>query len=300
VTVLKPEVQVRTFLLSLLCLLIASSLTAGEGKGPDFVHDGNVYLESHDYPRAMKAFEQAVRVDPNNADAHRGVGLAALKLGYSETSTNPEMIGNALAAFKEALRIAPNSAETRYQLGLVHLLLYDKGGAVGEYDALKSLDPGRAQQLLAAIDRYKPPVSFRTDRGSGGAGGNQTRVTVAGNHVIVPVTLRNGDRTVEATLILDTGASITLINKELAERLNINLNRSARASVHVVGGGVVQAWHARLDRVTVGEQTRTGVDVAVVQDSGAFMFEGLLGMNFLRSFKYSIDFSNQVINWTPL
>lgn len=137
------------------------------------------------------------------------------------------------------------------------------------------------------------------EEGKKGNEGSTTRITVAGNHVLVPVSLTHGGKTVQATLMLDTGASSTLISRSVAKRLNIDFTRAAPTRFQVVGGGTVQGWHIKMDRVEVGGQSRPGLEVAVVVESGSFPFEGLLGMDFLRNFKYAVDFNNQIINFMP-
>jgi clan AA aspartic protease (TIGR02281 family) len=290
----------RRFLVMAVFLLIAAPLLAGEGREAEYLRQGTRALAAKNFEKAAKAFEEAARLNPDSAEAHRGAGTAYMQLGSGEVMTNPQMLTRAVAAFREALRLDPASTQTRYQLGVTCLALDDWNGAVREYEALRMLDEKAAQNLLTLINGYKPPPSYRAVDGAGESGGSMTRVTVAGNHVFVPVTLSHGDRTVQATLILDTGASVTLINREVAQRLNIDLERAPRSQVQVVGGGVVDAWVARLDRVTAGPHTKSGIDVAVVDHrGGGFAYDGLLGMNFLRSFNYRIDFANQVINWAP-
>ncbi|HEY3308557.1 MAG TPA: retropepsin-like aspartic protease [Desulfuromonadaceae bacterium] len=124
-------------------------------------------------------------------------------------------------------------------------------------------------------------------------------MTINQNQVLIPVTLSYGNRTIEARLVLDTGASITVISTNLAEKLNINLDRAPRSHAQVVGGGIVTGWHTRLDRISAGPHTRAGIDVAVIPHNGRGMaIEGLLGMDFLRNYKYHIDFNSQSIDWT--
>lgn len=286
-----------TFLLFVV-VLSASPLFASEGKEMIFIRQGAVHMEAKDYLRAVKAFAQAARHNPNNAEAQKGLGMAYLKLGATDAATNVEMIDNAVAAFNEVLRLAPNSADVRYQLALAYLMLNDKNGALREYEALKGVNAELADRLHPRIKEHIPPKSFKTLVSSGPTQPKSTRVTVAGNHVLVPVSLSHAGKIVQATLMLDTGASSTLISRELASRLNIDARSGTPARFQVVGGGTVDGWRAKLDQMVVGPHAKSGIDVAVVVESGAFPFDGLLGMNFLRSYKYSIDFANQVINWT--
>jgi clan AA aspartic protease (TIGR02281 family) len=282
-----------------LLLVAISPLYADEGKETLFLRQGTAYLEAQDYQKAVQAFREAARLNPESADAQKGMGMAYLKIGYSEGATNVEVVENAVAALKEAVRIAPGSAEARFNLGLAYLILYDKGAAMKEYQALRDLDAGMAEQLDARIKDYKQPKSFGKVVTRVGSDSESTRVTMAGNHALVPVTLTHKDRTVEVTLVLDTGASSTLITSEVATKLNLKSQGAAPVRFQVADGRVVQAWHMKLDKVTVGPKSRTDLDVVIIGSGSAFPFDGLLGMDFLRSFKHSIDFSNQVINWAP-
>ena len=290
----------KIVLIMTIFLTIAFATFAGESKEAAYIRQGAEFLVVKNYQLAVKAFGTAVRLNPANVEAHRGLGMAYLKLGSNEVSSNPEMLDNAASAFKEAVRLAPGSAETRYHLGLTYLALHDKNGAMREYESLKELDAKVAAQLRARISSYMPPISYRPERVTSREGDYLTRVTIARNQVLVPVTLILGNRTVEVRLMLDTGASVTVISTDVAEKLDIDLNRASRVRAEVVGGGMVTGWHAKLDRISAGPHTMTGIDVAIIPHEGSgFPSDGLLGMNFLRSYKYHIDFKNQAIDWTP-
>jgi clan AA aspartic protease (TIGR02281 family) len=292
---------VKTLLLILTFLTFATSAIAEDVKGAELIRQGRALLEARDYRRALKAFGEAVRVNAGSAEAHRGMGLSYLGLGAGDSATDVEVVDKAMAQFNEALRISPESAETRYQLGLASLLVNDKKAAVAEYQALKPLDGSLAEQLQERIAAYKSPRSFQTLMRTGGTvDTSKTRVTMAGNAVLVPVTFRHGGTTLQATMLLDTGASVSMITKELAVRLGVDLARARETRMVVADGRSVPAWHTRLDRIAVGPKSQKDIEISVVQSAGgSFPFDGLLGMNFLRSYKYSIDCASQTINWSP-
>jgi clan AA aspartic protease (TIGR02281 family) len=290
----------KTLLFILTYLMVATSTVAEDGKEVEFLRQGRAFQEAHDYQKALKAFSQAVRINHRCAEAHRGMGFSYLKLGASEAATDVEVVDKAIAEFREALRISPDSADTHYQLGLASLLVDDRKTAVSEYQALKPLNQGLAEQLKGRISAYKSPKSFQTLMKTGGTEDtSKTRVTMAGDAVLVPVTFSHGGTTVQATMLLDTGASVTMITRELAGRLGLDLDQARQTRMLVADGRSVPAWHTRLDRVTVGPKSKADIDVSVVHASGgSFPFDGLLGMNFLRSYNYSIDFASQTINWS--
>jgi predicted aspartyl protease len=122
-----------------------------------------------------------------------------------------------------------------------------------------------------------------------------TKVTIRGNQVLVPVTVGYGGKEVQASLILDTGAERVVINRSIADQLNIPLTPGA--NLRVGGGRVINASMAKLDYVRVGPYEAKDVDVWVVFPKTAQTEDGALGMNFLRGLEYSVDFENQVIRW---
>jgi predicted aspartyl protease len=118
-------------------------------------------------------------------------------------------------------------------------------------------------------------------------------VTVSGRAIIVPVTF-NGS--VTANLLLDTGASMTMISRRLAN----NLALPAIASGLFSGiGGTVNAQIARVDSIKVGD-AEVGAMPVSVHDSARFpRFEGLLGMDFLGHFHLSVDSAKRLLVLTP-
>jgi predicted aspartyl protease len=113
---------------------------------------------------------------------------------------------------------------------------------------------------------------------------------------LVPVTLGYGGKEVQASLLLDTGAEMTVIHQPIADQLNIPLTPGAH--VRVGGGRVINASVAKLDYVRVGPYEAKEIQAWVVFPQGPPPKEdGALGMNFLRGLEYSIDFENQVIRW---
>ena len=129
---------------------------------------------------------------------------------------------------------------------------------------------------------------------------NETKVTIHGNTVLVPVTLGYRGMTVQALLVLDTGATNTTIRTETASQLNINLEQAQKVKGQVVGGGFVEAKRTKVSFVTVGPHTRTDMAIDIIEHRGpAVKYDGLLGMDFLRNLKYQIDFDNQIIKWLP-
>jgi hypothetical protein len=124
----------------------------------------------------------------------------------------------------------------------------------------------------------------------------ETRVIISGNQILVPVTVGYGGYEMETLLLLDTGASIVTLHRDLADQLSIMDAGSAEAMV--AGGRMIQTEMVRLDYVKVGSVEAADMDANIIEHEGPPVnYQGFLGMNFLRNFEYSIDFERQVIRW---
>ncbi|GFO64607.1 retroviral-like aspartic protease family protein [Geomonas paludis] len=124
-----------------------------------------------------------------------------------------------------------------------------------------------------------------------------TRVLIAGRQVFVPVRLSNGSVQTDAMLLLDTGATSSVISPAIAERLQ--LQESSNVRIGVVGGRVMNARKVILSQMEVGPVRRSNQEAVVVRQGRGEFGDGLLGMSFLAGLKYTIDFNTQTINWIP-
>ena len=126
----------------------------------------------------------------------------------------------------------------------------------------------------------------------------KTKITVRGNQILVPVTVAYEDREVEAQLVLDTGAMVSIINSDVSDQLYIKLYNAPKAKARVVGGAVIDVSVIRLKSLTIGPHTIPNCTVAVVVNEGdAPGYDGLLGMDLLKGYSFRIDIANGVIVW---
>ncbi|NVO00737.1 MAG: clan AA aspartic protease [Geobacteraceae bacterium] len=122
-------------------------------------------------------------------------------------------------------------------------------------------------------------------------------VVIRGRQVFVPVRLRNGNAETEAMLLLDTGATSSVITPEVASRLNIG--ETDKIKVSVVGGRVLNVKKLVVTEMQVGPVSRERQEVVIISQPKGTMGDGLLGMSFLAGLKYTIDFQRQRLNWIP-
>jgi tetratricopeptide (TPR) repeat protein len=113
---------------------------------------GNVFLKQGKYEEAAAHYNEALRINPNYADAHYNLGNALARQGKTQ---------DAVAHYTEALRIKPNFAEAHNNLGT----LLAKEGKVEEaaahYNEALRIKPDYAEAryslgiLLAQQGRQK-------------------------------------------------------------------------------------------------------------------------------------------------
>jgi predicted aspartyl protease len=114
-------------------------------------------------------------------------------------------------------------------------------------------------------------------------------VVLEGNAVYVPVFL-NG--THAATLLLDTGATMTLLRPALAQELLVNPARGGLSTVTltITGGQTVSIPAGRLRSIRVGSLVVEDLDVGIYDALPARQdVHGLLGGDFLRNFRVTVD-----------
>lgn len=104
--------------------------------------------------------------------------------------------------------------------------------------------------------------------------------------IVVPALL-NG--TTRARLLLDTGAEITVVSRDLGLRLGLEPTAASKVRLKTIGTEI-EAPLARLDSLRIGNLQRDNLTVAVTDlDLGDGEIQGILGMDLLNSYTIHID-----------
>jgi len=116
-------------------------------------------------------------------------------------------------------------------------------------------------------------------------------------HIVVPVTL-NGIE--DAHVLVDTGSSITILSREMAERLDLE-NKSGKSVTLRTMASDIEADLVMLSSIQVGDLVQNNLAVAVTDLPTRVKadFDGILGMDFMNHYEIRIDNKNQRIIFSP-
>jgi hypothetical protein len=183
-------------------------------------------------------------------------------------------------------------AETQSAGGIKWYLIKTKSGVVGWIRHRNDAQSKSAETFFRSLptQRVTIPVDSRKSLAAAARGEAVIiPVTLLGRSVIVPVTLNHS---VNANLLLDTGASITMISRRVATALALP---STGAGLFSGIGGTVSAPVARVESIKVGDAEVSGMTVSIHDVARFPQFEGLLGMDFLGRFQISVDWTKQLL-----
>lgn len=125
-----------------------------------------------------------------------------------------------------------------------------------------------------------------------------TPFKLVGNRILVPVKVTYGNRTKQLSLIMDTGASITVVHRNSVESLNPSLRKGVNAVV--ADGSIVNTQTIRFDRIEIGPYKAKNIRSTIIDyQGGTAQANGLLGMDFLFNAKYDLDKEKLNIIWEP-
>ncbi len=154
-------------------------------------------------------------------------------------------------------------------------------------------DPVRLERVSAApLDRTIP--SLPVERAPRRIVGHDIPLSGDGKHLIVDGTL-NG--TVSGPMLVDTGASYCVLTRGTAEKLGLR-RRAARTIPVATANGQVDADLVEIQAIQLRSARLSGVD-AVIMDAVEPPLIGIIGLNFLTRYRFSVDLAEGTLRLEP-
>ena len=122
-----------------------------------------------------------------------------------------------------------------------------------------------------------------------------TRLNIVNNQILVKVVLVNQGQKTTANMILDTGATSTII--VLAKKLGMNRNKVSVGYSKIADGSQVASYKTNIDYIQVDDSVLQKPDVVIMSSMGSVGADGLLGNSFLKYFYFAIDYDKQLLVW---
>jgi TPR repeat len=106
---------------------------------------GRTFLAEQKDREAIKAFKESIKLNPNVAEPHYGLGFSQFRLGKFRDAAD---------AFKRATVLEPRMAKAHYGLSLAYQELGMTANLMQEYRILETLDRSLAKKLMQTFPQY--------------------------------------------------------------------------------------------------------------------------------------------------
>ena len=198
--------------------------------------------------------------------------------------------------YHKALKLDSGFAPAHYRLGAIYMRQARFEKAEQHFALFWSL-ASRAEKEDYNIHLYtdEQTLEERLDKQAGNySDEHQSGVSIpyhpVGNQIVVRVVL---DGNIRSDMLLDTGASITVIAEQLARLGRFPVKGNIR--LHNISRNAVSAKIVRLQSLQVGPLSREGLKVAVADMPSLHTkgVDGILGMDMLQGMSVHIDRKNQ-------
>ncbi len=239
-----------------------------------------IHEHQRDYQQSLFRLQEA------HAAAHTQVDLGHIQsridrlVGDYTLELKTHKNHNGLVSlYRKMIERQPNHAPYYLELAQAYLAVGSRPAALDalryiEYDSEVGI---QARELIAKLDSIDAQSV---------ADGKLTAVPLipVGKHFLVSARINN----VPAKLMLDTGASITVIKSRFVRAAGISVDHS-HIVVLTTANGTTHAPTTHLDQLEIGDQLVTRFKAVVLELEELTGVDGLLGMDFLGRYRFTID-----------
>jgi clan AA aspartic protease (TIGR02281 family) len=196
-----------------------------------------------------------------------------------------------LEFYQHLTQLEPDHAEYFIGLAGAQLALGDTGAAQRSLQLVMH-DPEHGARVTSMLAQLQNTPSDRPTEAAPAVEVAGIPLQRRGNHFLVEA--RPG-RGASLNLLVDTGASMTIVTPAALEQRGIRYTDTGRTGVFSTANGRVSAPIYRIDTLAVDDWEVRRLDVGVLDLGSRTDIDGLLGMNYLRHFQFFIDQNNSLL-----
>jgi clan AA aspartic protease (TIGR02281 family) len=196
-----------------------------------------------------------------------------------------------LEFYQHLTQLEPDRAAYFIGLAGAQLALGDTGAAQRSLQLVMH-DPEHGAQVKSMLAQLQNTPSERPPEAAPAVEVAGIPLQRRGNHFLVEA--RPG-RGASLNLLIDTGASMTIVTPAALEQRGIRYTDTGRTGVFSTANGRVSAPIYRIDTLAVDDWEVRRLDVGVLDLGSRTDIDGLLGMNYLRHFQFFIDQNNSLL-----
>jgi len=224
----------------------------------------------------IQDYQKALELDPEFAPAHFRLGAIYYRRGEYDPAERE---------FARFLKYASEADRAAYNIYLYYTPEYLKGAAEEAPAGAPAKEAGKE-----AVKKAEKPE--RETKEEGKELQTIVRFSTTNGQMVVPVLLNDS---VEARVIFDTGAEMTVLSRRAVESLGLRFGSQRPVRLQTVAAQI-QAPVATLSSLQCGDMRRTDLPVAVVDFDLGRQVDGILGMDFLGNYTIRIESeSNRIV-----
>jgi predicted aspartyl protease len=245
----------------------------------------------------IECYQKAIETDPTFAPAYYCLGAIYFRQANYEA---------AYEEFTEFLKCASEVDRQAYDIYVycspsdVERLSEEKPEGEVPAEEVKEEMPRKGETETPAEGETEPAGEASDETGDEVSEKVMTvvRFLPVDGHIMVPVVL---NAFLEARVLVDTGAGITVFSRELAQKLQLEEEPGHSITLKTMSTDI-QAQSATLDSIQLGNLIQNNLRVAITDlpRGGERKFDGILGMDFMNKYKIQIDNENKRILLSPI
>jgi len=247
-----------------------------------------VYYGQQDYPAAIEQLYEA------RGAAYRPEMLARInrriRVVVNEQAglyRNKADSRGLLTLFQNLTQLEPDYAAYFIELAMAQLALDDRDAAQRSL-ALVIYDPDVGEQAQLMLMKLQQTATVALDADAVALAPEVAGIplTRSGQHFLVDASPEGGGR---LRLLIDTGASMTMVTSGTLQQQGARYRDTGQSRIFNTANGPVHAPIYILEALSIGDWTVERLEVGVLELGEQAGIDGLLGMNFLRHFRFFID-----------